>query len=70
MGQPRRLTGVLRELLGGTTVRSMAAEYGPPPAVHYAVELAGLDDAALLAGPQRRAPRRTGAILARVSLRP
>lgn len=40
------------------TVRSMRDEFGPPPAEHFAAELAGLSDGELIAGPQRRAPRR------------
>jgi len=55
MGQLGRL---IAELLRGTTVRSMAAEFGPPPAVHFAAELAGRSDEDLVRGPQRRAPRR------------
>ncbi|WP_203926217.1 hypothetical protein [Virgisporangium ochraceum] len=37
----------------------MRDEFGPPPAEHFAGELAGLGDDELLAGPQRRAPRRS-----------
>ena len=40
----------------------IAAEFGPPPAVVYADELAGLTDLELIRGSQRRAPRRPGAI--------
>lgn len=50
----------LYELVTGRpwlTVRSMADEFGPPPAVHFAAELAGRSDADLIHGPQRRAPR-------------
>lgn len=35
---------------------STAAEFGPPPAVHFAHELAGRSDGELLDGPQRRSP--------------
>lgn len=58
------MIGTIYELVTGRpwlTVRSMAAEFGPPPAIHFADELAGLTDAQLYAGPQRRAPRRQGA---------
>lgn len=40
------------------TVRSMAEEFGPPPAVYFAEELAGRSDAELIAGPQRLSPGR------------
>lgn len=60
MGHTRvSLVGRLYEALTGRpwlTVRSMAEEFGPPPAVYFARELAGLTDAQLVAGPQRRAP--------------
>lgn len=59
MGLPGGLiAALLRELPRGTTVRSMAAEFGPPPAVHFAAELAGLTDLDLICGPQRLAPVR------------
>jgi hypothetical protein len=44
------------------TVRSMAAEFGPPPAVVYSEELAGLSDLDLICGPQRRAPCRPATV--------
>ena len=34
----------------------VAVEFGAPPAVVYAKELKGLDDLALIRGPQRRSP--------------
>jgi hypothetical protein len=52
------IVALLRELPRGATVRSMAAEFGPPPAVYFAGDLAGLSDDDLIRGPQRRAPRR------------
>jgi hypothetical protein len=55
----RGLIGAVYEAVTGRpwwTVRSMAAEFGPPPAVYYAAELAGLSGEELLAGPQRRSP--------------
>jgi hypothetical protein len=42
----------LYELLTGqpwTTTRSMAAEFGPPPAARYATQLAAYSDAELIA---------------------
>lgn len=46
----------LYELLTGrpwTTVRSMAAEYGPPPAARYAAELSTYTDTELIAHGER-----------------
>lgn len=34
----------------------VSAGLGPPPAVYFADDLAGLSDAALIHGPQRRSP--------------
>ncbi|GIJ66234.1 hypothetical protein Voc01_011510 [Virgisporangium ochraceum] len=67
MGQPHDLSQpglgarLFRAVTGRpwVTVRSMRDEFGPPPAEHFAGELAGLGDDELLAGPQRRAPRRS-----------
>ncbi len=55
------MIGTIFELVTGRpwlTVRSMAAEFGPPPAVYFEDELARLSDEDLMEGPQRRAPRR------------
>jgi len=45
-----------RGLLGADFAGWHVDEFGPPPAVHYARELAFLSDAAVIAGPQRRTP--------------
>jgi hypothetical protein len=46
----------LYELLTGrrwTSVRSMTAEFGPPPGTVYAIELAGYTDAELIANGEQ-----------------
>lgn len=40
------------------TSRNMVAEYGDPPAVVFALQIAGLNDEQLIDLPQMRAPRR------------
>lgn len=44
-----------------TTVRSMAAEFGPPPAVRYRDRLANLTDAELIQGDWREVAARESA---------
>lgn len=65
MGLRLRLTARLVELAARRTVRSMAAEFGPPPAVVFAAELEGLSARDIIRGPQRLSPGWTAKVASR-----